>query len=165
LSPRQKAKPVASCDKPHSLSLSLHRKTSKAKPPELHVSSENAQESFISHFLSRGHIKHRFRKENASERQENALKRKTNRGQSQGIEGQSRAIEHRGLSRAIEGYPGAIPGQSRAIEGNSHTGDADEATDAPRQAYASASNASPCIHEAVKLQSRAIAGAKPGCNA
>ena len=111
------------------------------------------------------HTKHRFRKENASERQENALKRKTNRGQSQGIEGQSRAIEHRGLSRAIEGYPGAIPGQSRAIEGNSHTGDADEATDAPRQAYASASNASPCIHEAVKLQSRAIAGAKPGCNA
>ena len=54
----------------------------EAKPPELHVSSENAQESFISHFLSRGHIEHRFRKENASLRQETALKRKPIEGNS-----------------------------------------------------------------------------------
>jgi len=97
---QQKAKPVASCDKPHSLSLSLHRRQSL----KLHVSSENAQESFISHFLSRGHIKHRFRKENASERQENALKRKP-------IEGQLRAIE------GIEGIE-AIAGQAYTSTGS-----------------------------------------------
>jgi hypothetical protein len=47
---------------------------------------KDAPQSLISHFLSRGHIEHRFRKENASERPQTALKTKTNRG----------AIENRG---------------------------------------------------------------------
>jgi len=53
----------------------------QAKPSPGDVHLKNAQESFISHFLSRGHIKHRFRKENASERPQTALKRKPFEGQ------------------------------------------------------------------------------------
>jgi len=61
---------------------------------------KDAQESFISHFLSRGHIEHRFRKENASERQETALKRKPTPGGNPGaIEGQSMKPQRQSLNR------------------------------------------------------------------
>jgi len=65
---------------------------------------KDAPQSLISHFLSRGHIEHRFRKENASERQETALKRKP-------FEGQLRAIE------GIEGIE-AIAGQAYTSTGS-----------------------------------------------